>query len=52
MTANKFPEMLGLYFFFFFFFNVYLFERERDRVQAGEVAEREGDTESEAGSRL
>ena len=32
------------------FFNVYLFLR--DRVQVGEGAEREGDTESEAGSWL
>ena len=35
------------------FFNVYLFfERETDRARAGEGAEREGDTESQAGSRL
>ena len=33
-----------------FFFNVYLFLRERQSVSRGE-AEREGDTESEAGSR-
>ena len=37
----------------FSFFNVYLFLRERDRARAGEGAEtREGDTESETGSRL
>ena len=35
--------------FFFKFFNVYLFLRER---QTDREAEREGDTESEAGSRL
>ena len=34
-----------------FFFNVYLFLREKDRMRAGE-GQREGDTESEAGSRL
>ena len=34
-----------------FFFNVYLFLRERQSVSRG-GAEREGDTESEAGSRL
>ena len=33
------------------FFNVYFFERER-RSLGGGRAEREGDTESEAGSRL
>ena len=38
---------------FFSFFNVYLFLRQRERqsVSGGE-AEREGDTESEAGSEL
>ena len=35
-----------------FFLSVYLLLRERDRAQVGEGAEREGDTESEAGSRL
>ena len=38
-----------------FFLNIYLFSREteRDRAQAGEEQrEREGDTESKAGSRL
>ena len=37
------------------FKNVYLFKRERERVSKGTSgggAEREGDTESEAGSRL
>ena len=34
-----------------FFFNVYLFLRERQSVSRG-GAEREGDTESEAGPRL
>ena len=35
------------------FFNVYLFLRERERQSSsGGGAEREGDTESEAGSRL
>ena len=35
----------------FFFFNVYLFLRQRQSVNRG-GAEREGDTESETGSRL
>ena len=36
-----------------FFFNVYSFLRDRERQStSGEGAEREGDTESEAGSRL
>ena len=35
----------------FFFFLIYLFLRGRDSVSRG-GAEREGDTESEAGSRL
>ena len=35
------------------FFNVlFIFERDRDRAPVGNGAEREGDTESEAGSRL
>ena len=34
------------------FFNVYLFLRERNRVQVEGGAEKEGDTESEAGFRL
>ena len=37
---------------FFYFFNVYLFLRDRERQRVSwEGAEREGDTESEAGSR-
>ena len=43
-------------FLFLYFFNVYLFLRERERERETERewggAEREGDTESEAGSRL
>ena len=35
----------------FYFFNLYLFLREREHVSRG-GAEREGDTEFEAGSRL
>ena len=38
-------------FIFFNFFNVYLFLRERKSVSGG-GAETEGDTESEAGSRI
>ena len=38
-------------FSFFFFFNVYLFLRERQNV-SWEGAEKEGDTESKAGSKL
>ena len=37
---------------FFFLIYFYFWETERDRVQSGEGAEREGDTESEAGSGL
>ena len=37
--------------FYYFFFNVYLLLRQRQRVNRG-GAEREGDTESEAGSRF
>ena len=46
---------LFIYFFFLkiFFFNVYLFLRQRERQSMnGGGAEREGDTELEAGSRL
>ena len=41
-------------FFLFFFFNVYfIFERKRQSVnRGGAEREREGDTESETGSRL
>ena len=35
-----------------FFLNVYLFERERERERDWGGAEREGDTESKAGSRF
>ena len=39
--------------FFFNFFNVYLFLRQRETEhELGRVREREGDTESEAGSGL
>ena len=38
-------------FFFLNFFNVYLFLRQRQSMNGG-GAEREGDTESEAGSKL
>ena len=44
------PFFLLLY-FFYNFFNAYLFLRERQSMSGG-GAEREGDTESEAGSRL
>ena len=41
------------HFFFLIFLNVYLFLRERQRQSASRGGvEREGDTESEAGSRL
>ena len=39
-------------FCFTFFFKFIYFERGRERVQVGRGTEREGDTESEAGSRL
>ena len=43
----------GSFFFFLIFFNVYSFLRDRERQKvSGEGAGREGDTESEAGSRL
>ena len=54
MTGNN-NGMLENIFFIFNFFNVYLFlrERERERQRASRGgAEKEGDTESEAGSRL
>ena len=44
------PERRGRLFFFFFFMFI-IFERDRQRA-SWEGAEREGDTESEAGSRL
>ena len=37
--------------FCFFFFNIYFWDRERQSMNGG-GAEREGDTESETGSRL
>ena len=50
MLSSKLSSTLGI--FKFFFFNVYLFlgQRETEHEQGG--AEREGDTESETGSRL
>ena len=46
------PE-LTLFFFFIIFFNIYSFLRDRERQSVSRGgAEREGDTESEAGSRL
>ena len=47
--------ILHVNFFFIFSMFIYFFERERDREKqsmSGEGAGREGDTESEAGSRL
>ena len=41
-----------LKFFFFLHLFIYFRETERDRAQAGGGAERVGDTESKAGSRL
>ena len=50
-TINVFSLMIV--FSFLFFFNVYLFLREGERQSvSGEGTEKEGDTESEAGSRL
>ena len=43
--------LLEVILFFLIVFSLYLFLRERQSVSRG-VAEREGDTESEAGSRL
>ena len=40
---------VSTFFFFLIFFNVYLFLRQRQSMNGG-GAEREGDTESEAGS--
>ena len=50
-AAHLAVSLFPLFFFFFFFFNVYLFLRERQSVSRG-GAEREGDTEYKAGSRL
>ena len=62
MCASVTPQPLRMWlyleirwFFFFVFFNVYLLLREREREREGGSkggAEREGDTEPEAGSRL
>ena len=41
-----------MHFFFYAFFLICIFERQRHRAGAGEGVEREGGTESEAGSRL
>ena len=46
-----FGIFIYLILFYYEFFKVYLFMRQRESVSGGE-AEREGDTESEAGSRL
>ena len=50
------PCIRGCNFFFFFFSCLFIFERERERKRDRECArgraERKGDTESEAGSRL
>ena len=43
---------LFIYFFLIFFFNVYLFFGQREAEHERGGAEREGDTESEAGSML
>ena len=43
----------GMTFFFNFFFNIFIYFWDRERQSMnGREAEREGDTESEAGSRL
>ena len=44
--------MLNKWINYFFFLCLFIFETERDRVWAGGGAEREGDTEPEAGSSL
>ena len=48
-VLHTFSEHL---FFFLIFLNAYFWEGDRDRVQTGGGAEREGDTESKAGSVL
>ena len=50
-STDSLVNVGGSSIFFFNFFNVYLFLRQRQSVSRG-GAEREGDTESEAGSRL
>ena len=57
LIEKSFPEVLpeesALFFFSIFFLNVYLFLRQRERQSMnGGGSEREGDTESETGSRL
>ena len=49
----QFPIKLDILFFFLIFFSmfIYFWDRERQSMNGGE-AEREGDTESETGSRL
>ena len=52
--SQRLSEHVDLFFFFFFnFFStfIYLWDRERQSMNGG-AAEREGDTESETGSRL
>ena len=46
------PRTPWVFFFNFFFFYIYLFLRDRERQCERGGAETEGDTESEAGSRL
>ena len=52
-SCTNFKSFQATVFFFFLIFNIYSFlkERERQRVNGG-GAEREGDTESEAGCGL
>ena len=49
----EFGSFLCLFFFLYFFFStfIYFWDRERQSMNGG-GAEREGDTESETGSRL
>ena len=51
MLGEKDDSKLSEILFFFFLSNVYLFLNERQSTSRGGV-EREGDTDSEAGSRL
>ena len=56
-SLRHYPELPNqkacILFFFFYFFNVFIYfwDRERQSMNGG-GAEREGDTESETGSRL
>ena len=55
MAKKEFLKMSSVQngdFIFIYLFNVFIYLRQRDRVQAEGGAEREGDTESEAGCRL